>query len=162
MCTIGGQHIHFLYVLPVTWAYVWLQIYVCYSMSLYLTILMCVGLWCVMWCEGSQGPGQGPGCLHTTSHTTDQHTSRWSSTKTYCSIHILKPDRFWNSGLTGGRFGETFSEIWVWNLGHVQFLKVAMFRLCRQYEVEHFFKIILSGLVRKFNRSIRLRCSELA
>ena len=34
--------------------------YVCYSMSLYLTILMCVGLWCVMWCEGSQGPGQGP------------------------------------------------------------------------------------------------------
>ena len=23
-------------------------------MSLYLTILMCVGLWCVMWCEGSR------------------------------------------------------------------------------------------------------------
>ena len=113
------------------------SIYVCYSMSLYLTILMCVGLWCVMWCEGSQGPGQGPGCLHTTSHTTDQHISRWSSTKTYSSIHILKPDVVWKSELTRGRFCETFSGNWLWNIGHVLHLNFAMSWVCLPYPNDH-------------------------
>ena len=99
--------------------YVWLE-------YMYARVCLCTWpSWCVLV------------CLHTTSHTTDQHTSRWSSTKTYSSIHILKPNIFWKSGLTRGRFCETFSENWLWNIGHVLHLNSAMSWVCLPYPNDH-------------------------
>ena len=94
---------------------------------------------------------QGPGCLHTTSHTTDQHKSRWSSTKTYCNIHILKSDIFWNSGLNRERFCETFLENRLWTLGRVLYLNLAMSWLCLPYQNDQLcqFNFVSGGTIKK-------------
>ena len=80
--------------------------YVCYSMSSYLIILIYV--WRVWYGVNAARLRPTLGCLHTTLHATDRHKSRWSSTKTYCCIHEMKPS---STGLIHRRKYQSASNI---------------------------------------------------